>query len=89
MPDIAMDGNNSGIMSNPYIPEPIDYSNQISTTIKSSTMSKIRTKTSCKPTNKDCDIKPSKQPSLKAMGLIFCETHTEVVDFDEPEITEL
>ena len=49
---------------------------------------KIHRKTTCKPTRKDCDILPSKMPSLAAMNTIICHNHTEVISYEQPESDE-
>ena len=45
----------------------------------------INNRTKCKDTRKDCDIRPSEQPSLKAMDTVICHNHTEVISFKEAE----
>lgn len=45
----------------------------------------IKRDTKCKPSRKDCDIRPSKMPSLAAMGTIICHNHIEVVSYNQPE----
>ena len=49
---------------------------------------KINRNTKCKASRKDCDIRPSEMPSLKAMDTIVCLNHTEVISYEEPETDE-
>lgn len=47
---------------------------------------KINRKTTCKPSNKECDILPSKMSSLKSMGTtVVCHNHTEVISYQQPK----
>ena len=49
---------------------------------------KINRNTTCNKSNKDCNIMLSKQPSLKAMNLMYCAKHTEVISYEQTDTDE-